>query len=131
MWTFLVDEDMPRSTAVALRAAGHHADDVRDVGLRGCPDVEVFTYAQAHAAALVTADTDFANILRFPLGTHAGILVLRVPNELPTRQVNQELLNGLAALDDSDLAGMLVIVEVGRIRVRRPRAERRTGANRS
>jgi hypothetical protein len=49
-----------------------------------------------------------------------------VPNELPTQQVNQELLNGLAALDDSDLAGMLVIVEVGRIRVRRSRAERRT-----
>jgi len=31
---FLVDEDLPRSLAGALRAAGHQALDARDVGLR-------------------------------------------------------------------------------------------------
>jgi predicted nuclease of predicted toxin-antitoxin system len=121
MWAFLVDEDMPRSAAVALRAAGHDAEDVRDVGLRGHTDQAVFDYAQARNATLVTGDTDFANVLRFPLGVHAGIIVLRVPNELPTDRVNQELLNALASLQGVDLNGLLVIVQVGRIRVRRPR----------
>lgn len=63
---FLVDEDMARSTAVALRQAGHEAEDVRDAGLRGRSDQEVFDRAQAQGAILVTADKDFANILRFP-----------------------------------------------------------------
>jgi len=45
MLRFLVDEDMPRSTAVALRTAGYTADDVRDVGLRGQRDADIFAHA--------------------------------------------------------------------------------------
>jgi predicted nuclease of predicted toxin-antitoxin system len=118
-WRFLVDEDMPRSTAEALRQAGYRAEDVRDLGLRGHTDQEVFEYAQALRAVLVTADKGFANALRFPPGSHAGIVVVRVPNELPTQEVNRELLRALADLEGRDLNGILVIVEVGRVRVRR------------
>ena len=39
---FLIDEDMPRSTARELRNSGYAAYDVRDVGLRGHSDSEVF-----------------------------------------------------------------------------------------
>ena len=119
MWKFLIDEDMPRSTAVALRQAGHESVDVRDVGLRGHSDAEVFAYAQNLGAILVTADKGFANVLSFAPGTHSGLIVLRVPNELPTHQVNQELLHALADLADENLKGLLVIVEVGRTRIRR------------
>lgn len=89
---FLVDEDMPRSLTAALCRAGYSAEDVRDVGLRGHSDLEVFSYAQAQKAILVTADKGFANILRFPPGTHAGIIVVRVPGEFPAQRVAQELL---------------------------------------
>jgi predicted nuclease of predicted toxin-antitoxin system len=117
---FLVDEDMPRSTARALREAGYVAEDVRDVGLRGKPDHAVFAYAQAHGQILVTADKGFANVVSFPPGTHAGLIVLRVPNELPTTHVNHELLRALSDLAGEDLAGLLIIVEVGRMRLHRP-----------
>ena len=120
MWKFLVDEDMPRSTARALSQTGYTAEDVRDVGLRGHGDQEVFDYAQAHSATLITADKGFSNILRFPIGTHMGIIVVRVPDELSTQQVNQELLNALASMVGEVLTGVLVIVEPGRIRIRRP-----------
>jgi predicted nuclease of predicted toxin-antitoxin system len=120
MWRFLVDEDMPRSTARVLRQTGHTAEDVRDVGLRGHSDQEVFDYAQSQGAILVTADKDFSNALRFPPGTHSGIIVVRVPDELPTSKVNQEILSALASLEDVDLTGLLVIVEVARTRIRRP-----------
>jgi len=53
---FLIDEDMPRSTVRVLREAGYAADDVRDVGLRGHSDAEVFAYAQDHTLAVITAD---------------------------------------------------------------------------
>ena len=39
---FITDEDVPRSTARVLRDAGFDAVDVRDVGLRGKNDTEVF-----------------------------------------------------------------------------------------
>jgi predicted nuclease of predicted toxin-antitoxin system len=119
MWKFVIDEDMPRSTAVVLRQAGHSAEDVRDVGLRGHSDEEVFEYAQTQGAILLTADKGFGNLLRFPLGTHAGILVVRMPNELPTQAVNQEVLRALEDLAGEDLAGLLMVVELGRTRVRR------------
>jgi predicted nuclease of predicted toxin-antitoxin system len=120
MWMFLIDEDIPRSTAGVLRRAGHEAEDVRDAGLRGHSDQEVFDYAQAQGAVVITADKDFSNILRFPPGTHSGLIVVRVPDELPTQQVNQELLRALADLAGEELTGLLVIVEVGRVRIRRP-----------
>jgi len=119
MPSFLVDEDMPRSTAVALRQAGYTAVDVRAVGLRGHSDQDVFAYAQSQGAGLVTADKDLSNLLHYPLGTHAGIAVVRVPDELPTQIVNGELLHALAAVDPADSHGALIIVELGQIRLRK------------
>ena len=43
---FITDEDVPRSTARVLRDAGFDAVDVRDVGLRGKSDAEIFAYAR-------------------------------------------------------------------------------------
>ena len=61
------------------------AEDVRDVGLRGKPDDDIFKYAAAHDLALLSADLSFGNLQRFPLGTHAGIVIARFPNEVSTR----------------------------------------------
>lgn len=117
-WFFLVDEDLPRSTARALRAAGYRAEDVRDVGLASQPDTMIFAHAQAHEQTILTADMGFANIVQFPLGTHTGIVVTRFPNTLPTAQVNQQILQGLTLLTGRTLTGILVIIEPGRTRVR-------------
>jgi predicted nuclease of predicted toxin-antitoxin system len=120
MWKILLDEDMPRSLAKYLRQAGHDVTDVRDVGLRGHSDAEVFAYAQAERAILITADKGFANVLKHPPGSHAGIVVSRVPDTLPTDVVNQAIVQALAKLEGENLAGMLVIIERERIRLRRP-----------
>ncbi len=60
MVSVLLDEDMPRSTAHTLRQAGHAAEDVRDLGLSGHGDEEVFATAQDRGAVLVTRDMGFA-----------------------------------------------------------------------
>ena len=105
---------MPRSTAQTLREQGFGAEDVRDVGLRGGTDDEVFDHAQSVGATLVTADLDFANIVRFPLGTHGGIVVLRVPDTLPTHVSTNELVRALKQSNQSEVKGSLLIVELGR-----------------
>jgi predicted nuclease of predicted toxin-antitoxin system len=123
VWSFLVDEGMPRSTAPALRTAGYEATDVRDVGLAGHKDPEIFALAQSTGAVLLTADREFANLLLFPLGSHAGIVITRTPNLMSTRQLNELILRVLASLAGQDLRGALVVIEPGRTRVRRPDSE--------
>jgi predicted nuclease of predicted toxin-antitoxin system len=118
---FLVDEDLPRSTSRALSQAGHDALDIRDTPLRGHSDREVFDLAQSESRVLVTADRGFGNLFQFPVGTHAGIIVLRVDQSLPSNVMNATLLQALAELKSDELKGALVVVEVGRVRIRRPK----------
>ena len=119
MLRFLVDEDLPRTLAQDLNAAGFEAQDVRDVGLRGKSDHEIFQFAQVQKLIVLTADLDFSNILDFPLGSHPGIVVVRLPNEVPSMEVKETILRHLAALSDLDLQGNLAIFEADRVRLRK------------
>ena len=75
MASIVVDEDMHRSVVKPLRRLGYQVLDIRDHGLRGAKDREVFAFAQRSKAALLTADLGFSNINRFPLGSHYCIIV--------------------------------------------------------
>lgn len=97
MATIVVDEDMHRSVVKPLEQWGHTVLDIRDHGLRGTPDREVFAFAQRQGAALLTGDLGFANLLAFPLGTHQEIIVARFPNELSTQRINEESCAGFKA----------------------------------
>lgn len=70
----LVDESLPRAVTRALVAAGHDVVDVRDVGLRGATDDAIAARARETSSIVVSGDLDFSNALRFPTGTHPGIM---------------------------------------------------------
>ncbi len=112
---------MPRSLAVRLREAGIDATDVRDVGLRGEPDAAIFEFATKHDLSLISGDLGFSNLLHFPLGSHAGILVARIPNEVATAVVNALVVRTVKALSDEEILGNLIIIEPDRIRLRQSR----------
>jgi predicted nuclease of predicted toxin-antitoxin system len=116
---FLVDEDMPRSTAKVLRDKGYEALDVRDCGLRGKSDNEVFAFAQMSSAVLITGDMGFANILHFPVGSHAGIAVAQFPNEMSPAEMNRQIITAFDSLSGADFQGNLIILDPGRMRIRR------------
>jgi predicted nuclease of predicted toxin-antitoxin system len=116
---FLIDESLPRRVGAGLAAARHDVLDVRDIGLRGAPDGVIHARAVADDRILVSGDTDFANTLRFRLGTHPGIVVIRVPSSWSPTDRSERL---VLALDDALLAaikGATVIVEPARVRVLR------------
>jgi len=119
MLKFLVDEDMPKSTTQTLRSIGFETFDVRDVALRGKSDDEIFAFAQGNRAVLVTADMGFGNLLRYPLGSHAGIIIVHYPNEMSNVVVNDNLREACASLSENEIRGNLVILEPGRIRIKR------------
>src|SRR3990172_1990252 len=105
---FVIDEDMPRSTGRILKEDGHPVKDVRDYGLQGAEDEEIYQFAQREQAVLLTADRCFGNITRFPLGKHFGILIVHFPNETSTNEINRQLLKALRGLSDEDFKGNIV-----------------------
>lgn len=122
MLKFVIDEDMPRSTARTLKAKGFEALDVRDCGLRGRSDEEVFKFAQGEEGIILTGDMGFANLLRYPIGSHAGIVVAHLPNEMSSSELNDQIIKAFSNLAETDFKGNLIILEPGRIRIRRKSA---------
>ena len=118
MLSFLIDEDLPRSLAGALRASGFEAVDVRDVGLRGVDDTFVFDRALDQRRFLLSGDLGFGNLRRFPLGSHWGIGVVRYPNEASPTTVIAAVIDAVQGVDEAVIRGGLMIIEPGRVRVR-------------
>jgi predicted nuclease of predicted toxin-antitoxin system len=88
---FVIDEDMPRSTARFLKANGFEALDIRDYGLRGKNDEEIFSFAQENSASLMTGDLGFGNFFHFPVGSHSGIVIAHFPNKMSSSELNSQL----------------------------------------
>ncbi|MGH7975178.1 MAG: DUF5615 family PIN-like protein [Limisphaerales bacterium] len=116
----VLDQNIPREVAGWLR--GKFPDwkitHVTEVKLDGRPDSEIFLWAQKYQAVVVTYDEDFAGARLFPLGTHHGVIRLRV---WPTTvEMTQWAIDRLfAQVPENDLRGSLAIVEREKIRLRR------------
>ena len=114
-----VDEDLPRSLAALIADRGYAVATVLDQGWGGVPDDELMSKIVAEGRLLVTADKGFADIRRYPPGSHPGILLLR-----PDRESAVEYRSLLAAvLTDhalDQLSGTVAVASSGGVRVRRP-----------
>jgi predicted nuclease of predicted toxin-antitoxin system len=119
MLTFLIDEDISRSTAQIIKKKGFEVLDARDCGLKGKSDEEIFKFAQKKKAVILTGDMGFGNLLRFPVGSHAGIVIAHFPNEMPTSEINRQIIVAFDSLTENDFKGNLIIIEPGRVRIRR------------
>lgn len=116
---FLIDANLPRSTAVTLQGHGHDAVDVRDVGLRNAEDSQIASYARRGGLCIITRDLDFSDIRIYPPQDYYGLVILYVPGNATYRQILQLLEEFLqqSGLVDS-IQGKLAIVESGRVRLR-------------
>lgn len=115
---FLVDEDLPRSTVKTLSEAGYEALDVRDVGLRGAKDREILAYACRNKMTIVTADVGFGSLAYLSPVEHSGLVLLRLPSELPVETVNEILLRALRNLSPEEITGSIIVVDQEKVRIR-------------
>ena len=116
----VLDEDLSRSLGATLEQLDYEILDIRDHGLRGKSDKEIFEFAQEQKAMLFSGDLGFANILTFPLGSHFGIAILRFPNEMLTNIVNDTVASLMKKISEEDFKGNLIIFSPARMRIRRP-----------
>lgn len=89
------------------------------MGLRGKSDESIFEYAQVGGLVLLTGDLGLGNVLRFPLHAHPGIVVARFPNEISNAVMNEAIVAALENTTREEIAGHVLIVEPGRVRLRR------------
>ncbi len=113
----LLDENLSPAHAGRLRQAGHDALAVLEAGLGGADDAIVRKFAIDQQRCLITIDADFGHITRFPPTGTPGVIWLRPWP--PTETVIARLIDGVVgAVTDIPIAGKLVVVEPGRIRIR-------------
>jgi len=114
---FLLDADMPRSSAEVIRALGYDVEDVRDLGMRYAEDREIIEYSRKTGRIVITRDLDFGDVLRYP--NHPGAIILRLPSEYTAKELNDVLRDFLSSVEGQILRKAIIIVELGRYR-RRP-----------
>jgi predicted nuclease of predicted toxin-antitoxin system len=114
----LVDANMSPRVAVELKALGHDAVHVADVGLLKASDTSIADFGARERRIIVSGDSDFGTILARTGGDAPSVILLRHLNDIsPMRQV--ELIQAaLASGADALEGGAIVTVSRGRLRVR-------------
>ena len=112
-----VDENLPRDITELMVGHGYDAVTVGDQGWQGMADDELWGRVRAEGRWFVTADKGFADLRRYPPGSHAGLILLRSSEE---SWANYLRLSGmvLERVKLSEAAGAVVVVTRRGIRVR-------------
>lgn len=76
---FLVDAQLPPALVGLLRKHGHQAEHVVDIGPADAPDSQLWRYAIARSAVIITKDEDFAFMVAVG-GTAPAIAWVRTGN---------------------------------------------------
>ena len=115
----LIDANLSPAVASALCIAGFKATHVVDEGLMTAPDNEIVAYAIANELVIISADSDFGELLAAsPGATRPSAILLRSADRLTPGQQAALLAANLPALADALAAGALVSIARGRMRVR-------------
>lgn len=118
---FKLDENLPEILVPDLAAAGHDVSTVLQQQLTGAPDPSLAAVAAKEGRVIATFDLDFADIRRYPPGTHPGIVVFRLHSQ-DIISCHAAFARLLANVAEADITGNLLVVEDQRIRIRRPSA---------
>ncbi|MEW6251215.1 MAG: DUF5615 family PIN-like protein [Planctomycetota bacterium] len=118
---YLLDQNIPYPAVAWLRehVPGVSVFHARDLQLGRAPDATILARAAELDAVVITYDEDFADQRQFPVGSHAGVVRLRVAPT--TDEVSIAALRRLlAAFTFDQLHRSLTIVDAGRIRMIAP-----------
>ena len=114
-----LDENLSRHLKAELGSLGFDIDTVADEGLLSQPDDVVGAAAAASGRVLFSIDIQFADLRKYPPGSHPGIVLFR-PRRRSILRVRDLVLTFAGTFPREQLVGNVVVVEEGKVRVRRP-----------
>lgn len=114
-----LDENLPLRLATLLKGLGHDVDTVREEGLTGHADIEIWETAQKESRFLITQDLDFSDSRKFVPGSHFGILLLRLHSPNRRRSVDR-VVKIFQKESIAEWLGCFVVATERKIRVLKP-----------
>jgi predicted nuclease of predicted toxin-antitoxin system len=115
---FLVDMPVSPGVVTWLVGEGHDAVHAADVGLGTASDREVLDRAAAERRIVVTADTDFPQLLALSRARTPGVILLR-GGGYSANEMSELLQRVLDASSEDALAASICVVDRRQVRYRR------------
>ena len=114
----LIDNALSPAVAKALTDSGHDAVHVRDLGMAASTDFEILTKALELDRIIISADTDFGELLaKRPTAKPSFILLRRSGSRRPAEQASVLLANLPGLVEVLEL-GCIAVLGQDRVRVR-------------
>ena len=116
---FLVDANLSPRVAITLSSEGFKSIHVGDVGLLTAADQAILDYAAASELVIISADTDFGELLAISRGAvRPSVVLLRSADRLTPEQQGALLVANLPAVAGELGTGAIVTIARGRVRIR-------------
>ena len=114
-----LDENFSPYTAEIFKNAGFDTHTVYDEQLSGADDTVIYNECLAEKRCIITFDTDFCDILRFPSEPTAGIIVIRPKRPIDLQDVKLFALKLVELLKETDPHNSLWILDFNKLRIRK------------
>jgi predicted nuclease of predicted toxin-antitoxin system len=115
---FLLDQNLSPGLIEFFDRAGHTITHVRDLGMSEATDHEVLAETKQQGAVLISADTDFGELLAHSNAAGPSVILLRRQQGRRAAEVAALILANLNAVTDDLQSGAFVVLDQDRIRVR-------------
>jgi predicted nuclease of predicted toxin-antitoxin system len=116
---FLLDENVSYRVASYLKAAGHDAVHVGEIGLTSTDDAVILVRARDDGRVLVSGDHDFVQMLFASGDTQPSLVLVRSVEVLHSAELAALLLAALSAGMQEALAeGAVAVLTPDRVRIR-------------
>jgi len=118
--SFLVDQNLSPMVADAFVSVGHDVVHTDALGLARADDAVILQRAETEYRVVVSADTDFGDLLVLHGSRKPSIILIRRPVERRADQVVALLLANLPAVKEDLGSGAIVVLDGDRVRSRSP-----------
>jgi predicted nuclease of predicted toxin-antitoxin system len=114
-----LDENLSRHLKPALAMLGHEVLTVADENLLSQPDTEIARAAKSEHRMLLMLDVEFADLRKYPPGSHPGVILFR-PLSMSPLSVNAFITGSVRRTDLEKLDACVAVVDPVHVRVRYP-----------
>ena len=114
---FLLDQNLSPHTTLFLRSLGFNAIDIREVGLSGKEDDEIYVYAVLHKYIIITFDHEFAYKYIFRKDLEGLIIIRLHPQTL--HNIHEILKQFFGSVNQDKMSKSISVLERGKFRIRK------------